>query len=232
MKTSVVCLRSIKLNKPIANEAAASAVTGLTWKSLYDFPRWNKAFQCFIDDRFTPSFQRKIPTHRMSTITAFQSRHIALLCKCTGTSFISGSVNNGFFDNKLRSLITALVGVTLFIVGEFIDSYLSSNGDSPSESMWDTLLLSTVLSLGIGFFTGGLQHFPFPNAHVGSWVVPLGFVLTLLCLAWTFTSTSSLVKPIVYYALIAIIVVSASSWGCHDGLISPCLPSRWVRRHP
>jgi hypothetical protein len=149
----------------------------------------------------------------MSTITAFQSRHIALLCKCTGTSFISGSVNNGFFDNKLRSLVTAVVGVGLFIIGTFIDNYLSNHGDAPSESMLDTLTLSIVLSLGIGFFTGGLQHFPFPNAEIAVWVVPLGFLLTMGALAWTFSHALVLIKPITYYAIIATSLAGLAYFG-------------------
>jgi hypothetical protein len=157
----------------------------------------------------------------MSTITAFQSRHIALLCKCTGTSFISGAVNNGFFDSHLRSLITAGIGVLLFVMGTFVDQYLSSHGDAPSEPMWDTLILSIVLSLGIGFFTGALQHYPFPNTQISSWVIPLGFLLTMGALAWQFNESVVLIKPIVYYAFIATLLAALTSFTV----------TRWFDKH-
>ncbi len=137
----------------------------------------------------------------MKTLTAFQVRHIALLCKCTGSSFISGSVNNGFFDHNARSLMAAAAGLVLFIVGGFIDEYLSSHNSEPSDSMLDILLVNILLSVGIGFFTGGLQHYPFPNAAIAAWVLPLGFLLTLLALAWNFKESIVLLKPITYYTL-------------------------------
>jgi hypothetical protein len=153
----------------------------------------------------------------MGTLRTFQSRHIALLFKCTGASFISGSVNNGFFENHFRSIITAGIGILLFVIGSFIDEYIASHGGSPNESMLDTLFLSIVLSLGIGFFTGGLQHFPFPNAPIGGWVVPLGFVLTMGVLAWSFRDSLVLIKPITYYGIVATLIAvllsfSVSSW--------------------
>lgn len=44
------------------------------------------------------------------------------------------------------------------------------------------MALGALLGIGIGFFTGSLQHFPDSPAR-SVWVVPLGFALSLLGLA-------------------------------------------------
>ena len=97
--------------------------------------------------------------------------HGAMLLKYSGISFISGAVNHGFFSGE-RSLWTAAVGVALFLLGAFLALHLSderqaeagdqANSNSPGtpSSLTRTLLLGALLSIGLGFFTGGLQHFP------------------------------------------------------------------------
>ena len=44
--------------------------------------------------------------------------------------------------------------------------------------------MGTLLSIGLGFFTGGLQHFPDSPAR-SAWVVPLGFAISILALMFT-----------------------------------------------
>jgi hypothetical protein len=107
---------------------------------------------------------------------SFQIRHVAMLCKYAGISFISGAVNHGMFSGE-RSLLTAALGVAVYIGGAIL---FRLNGDE--KSSWRDLLGFGVLaSVGLGFFTGGLQHFPdSPDRSV--WVVPLGFVMSL----WAF----------------------------------------------
>jgi hypothetical protein len=147
----------------------------------------------------------------MYHISTFQLRHIALLCKCTGGSLISGSVNNGFFDRHLRSLIVAIIGISLFIIGNFIDEYLAAQGDAPSESVLDILLISIFLSLGIGFFTGAIQHITFPKVPIASWVTPLGLILTIAGLGWKFKDNRVIVKLLSYYTVITTMLVAAIS---------------------
>ena len=101
--------------------------------------------------------------------------HIATLCKYAGISFIAGAVNHGFFSEE-RSLLTAGVGVLAYLLG----GVLEMRQLPASERRWlDLLGFGVVSSIGLGFFTGGLQHFPDSPAR-SAWVVPLGFAMSLL----------------------------------------------------
>ncbi len=151
----------------------------------------------------------------MYQISTFQLRHIALLCKCTGSSLISGSVNNGFFDRDVRSLIVAIIGISLFIIGNFIDEYLAAQGDAPSESVLDILLISIFLSLGIGFFTGAIQNITFLKVPIASWVTPLGLTLTIAGLGWKFKDNRVIVKLLSYYTVITTVLVTVISLTIH-----------------
>ena len=99
---------------------------------------------------------------------SFQINHLATLSKYAGISFISGAVNHGMFSEQ-RSTITALIGIVLFVLGGFLEMRLLPS----TQRQWGNLLGFGVLaSIGLGFFTGGLQHFPdSPDRSV--WVVPL-----------------------------------------------------------
>ncbi len=83
-----------------------------------------------------------------------------MLLKYSGISFISGAVNHGFFSGT-RSLWTAAIGIVLFVLGAWLEHRLSSDAtQTPRTGLLQTLVLGTLLSIGLGFFTGGLQHFP------------------------------------------------------------------------
>jgi len=101
--------------------------------------------------------------------------HFATLCKYAGISFIAGAVNHGFFSGE-RSLLTAAIGVLAFLLGGILEMRASPDG---SQRWVDLLGLGIVSSIGLGFFTGGLQHFPDSPAR-SAWVVPLGFAMSLL----------------------------------------------------
>lgn len=105
--------------------------------------------------------------------------HIATLCKYAGISFIAGAVNHGFFSGE-RSLLTAAIGVLAYIVG----GVLEMRANPESAQRWSELLgVGVVSSIGLGFFTGGLQHFPDSPAR-SAWVVPLGFVMSFAAFWW------------------------------------------------
>jgi uncharacterized cupredoxin-like copper-binding protein len=150
---------------------------------------------------------------------AFQHHHGAMLLKYSGISFISGAVNHGFFSGE-RSLWTAAIGIVLFVLGAAMAHRLGDKGtESAPASLLRTLALGALLSIGLGFFTGGLQHFPDSPAR-SAWVVPLGFFISVLALAlseahrWQRSTTA--------YVLIAGVIVSASSYGAWQ----------WLLRHP
>lgn len=149
---------------------------------------------------------------------AFQHHHGAMLLKYSGISFISGAVNHGFFSGE-RSLWTAAVGIVLFVLGAALEHRLSDSPQERDQGLIRTLALGTLLSIGLGFFTGGLQHFPDSPAR-SAWVVPLGFALSVPALAlsgglaWRRSST--------VYAGVLGLLVAGGSYGAWQ----------WLERHP
>ena len=112
------------------------------------------------------------------THTSFGKQHGIMLMKYAGISFISGAVNHGFFTGA-RSLWTAAIGIVLFVVGAWLEHRASDAKNS--QGLAQSLFMGTLLSIGLGFFTGGLQHFPDSPAR-SAWVVPLGFFISVIAL--------------------------------------------------
>jgi uncharacterized cupredoxin-like copper-binding protein len=137
---------------------------------------------------------------------SFATTHTATLLKYGGISFIAGAVNHGMFSES-RSLITASIGVFFYLLGSWLEMRLQ---DAERLSWADVLGVGIVSSIGLGFFTGGLQHFPdSPDRSV--WVVPLGFALSLLAMYYMDWRTRLSIKRFITYALFSIAVVSACS---------------------
>jgi len=149
----------------------------------------------------------------------FQQHHGAMLLKYAGISFISGAVNHGFFSEQ-RSLWTAAIGMVLFVLGAWMEHSLrDTTADAPQTGLLQTLVLGALLSIGLGFFTGGLQHFPDSPAR-SAWVVPLGFVVSVVALALS-TSHAWQRSATVYVTLVGLLVTGGSygAW-------------QWLAQHP
>ena len=150
---------------------------------------------------------------------AFQHHHGAMLLKYAGISFISGAVNHGFFSGE-RSLWTAAIGIVLFVLGAALEHRLGDSEAEPAQAgLLRTLVLGALLSIGLGFFTGGLQHFPDSPAR-SAWVVPLGFFISVLALA--LSTSHAWHRSTTAYVLVAGTLVSAGSYGAWQ----------WLQRHP
>ena len=140
--------------------------------------------------------------------TSFQTQHSAMLLKYSGISFISGAVNPGFFRGE-RSLWTTAVGIVLFVAGAWMEHRSQNNSESLIASLW----VGTLLSIGLGFFTGGLQHFPDSPAR-SAWVVPLGFAISIVALM--FTLKMRMQRALLAYSLSLGLVVCGSSWAAYE----------------
>jgi drug/metabolite transporter (DMT)-like permease len=66
------------------------------------------------------------------------------------------SYDHGFFSGQ-RSLITAGIGVLAYLLGGILERRAHPGS---SQSWADMLGVGIVAAVGLGFFTGGLQHFP------------------------------------------------------------------------
>ena len=141
-------------------------------------------------------------------MTTLSMQHITTLCKYTGISFIAGAVTHGAFSEQ-RSLLTAGIGVVLFVSS----LALERRGSQTSTGEWlKALLLGVATAVSLGFFTGGIQHFP-DSPLRSAWVVPLGFVMSYVALV--LSSDSELVKDTKawIYGLVASGVVAMFSFG-------------------
>lgn len=138
---------------------------------------------------------------------SFELHHVAMLCKYAGISFISGAVNHGMFSGE-RSLLTALLGVGVYLIG----AVLYRSVDEEQTSWRDLLGYGVVASIGLGFFTGGLQHFP-DSPGRSLWVVPLGFTMSLIAF-YALEGRGALSRnALIRYGMISIIIVTMSSIG-------------------
>lgn len=147
----------------------------------------------------------------------FQDQHGSMLLKYSGISFISGSVNHGFFSGE-RSLWTAATGIALFVLGLWLEHRGPARADRDG-SLWNTVLWGTLLSVGLGFFTGGLQHFP-DSPGRSAWVVPLGFAISVAALLVQQQGRATRATA-TYIAVVGALVLagSAGAW-------------QWLERHP
>jgi uncharacterized cupredoxin-like copper-binding protein len=137
---------------------------------------------------------------------SFATTHTATLLKYGGISFIAGAVNHGMFS-ETRSVITAAFGVFFYLLGSWLEMRLQ---DAQRLSWADVLGLGIVSSIGLGFFTGGLQHFPdSPDRSV--WVVPLGFALSLLAMYFMDWRSRISINRLITYAVFSSTVVAACS---------------------
>jgi uncharacterized cupredoxin-like copper-binding protein len=136
----------------------------------------------------------------------FSSQHLSTVLKYGGISFIAGAVNHGFFSES-RSLWTAGFGVLFYLLG----SWIEMRHQAEAGKTWrDVLGAGIVFSIGIGFFTGGLQHFP-DSPERSLWVVPLGFALSVMAMYMLEDAGTSSRKNVALYGLAATAVVVAGS---------------------
>ena len=145
----------------------------------------------------------------------FAQSHIATLFKYGGISFIAGAVNHGFFS-EARSIWTAGFGVLFYLLGSWLDI---RNREMRGVRWGDVLGFGLISSIGLGFFTGGLQHFP-DSPDRSLWVVPLGFVLSLFAMYFMDWRGQLRVRALVTYGLVAFAVVmagSATAWSVLQG---------------
>jgi uncharacterized cupredoxin-like copper-binding protein len=136
----------------------------------------------------------------------FPLSHIASLCKYTGISFTAGAITHGFFSGE-RAIWTAVFGIVIYLVGGALEKF---NNPDKEHSWTDVLIVGIVASIGLGFFTGGLQHFPDSPAR-SSWVVPVGFAMSLLAMYLLEGKGKVKVKSVFIYGLVSLALVIAAS---------------------
>lgn len=101
-------------------------------------------------------------------------RHTATLLQYIGIGLISGAISHGFFSG-FRSLVTAVIGVVVFVVGLAYERNLSGS----KIDMGRVLLIGVVFSISTAMVAGGFQHF-LDSPWRSAWIIPLGYFISLL----------------------------------------------------
>jgi uncharacterized cupredoxin-like copper-binding protein len=136
----------------------------------------------------------------------FPISHISSLCKYTGISFTAGAITHGFFSGE-RSFWTAAFGIAIYLVGGTLEKIANPDKD---HSWTDVLVIGIVASIGLGFFTGGLQHFPDSPAR-SFWVVPVGFAMSLLAMYLMEGKGKVKMKSVFIYGAISLALIIGAS---------------------
>ena len=139
----------------------------------------------------------------------FTTDHISMALKYGGISFIAGAVSHGVFSGQ-RSLVTALIGLIAFIIGAWLENRNKEDAKKSKHEFLKTIAISSLLGVSLGFFSGSLQHFP-DSPFRSVWVVPLGFLLSLIALALSYKQP--ITAKIKRYAISSFVVVLSGSIG-------------------
>jgi uncharacterized cupredoxin-like copper-binding protein len=146
-------------------------------------------------------------SHIANTYMNFPITHISSLCKYTGISFTAGAITHGFFSGE-RAIWTAAFGIAIYLIGGVLEKIANPNKD---HSWTDILAIGIVASIGLGFFTGGLQHFPDSPAR-SAWVVPVGFLMSLIAMFMMEGKDKVKIKSLLVYGAISTTIVVAASF--------------------
>jgi len=136
----------------------------------------------------------------------FQLDHISSLFKYTGISFTAGAITHGFFSEE-RSFWTAILGVIFYLIGSVLAKLANPN---EGHTWTSVLFIGIFASIGLGFFTGGLQHFP-DSPSRSLWVVPVGFLMSLIAVYLMEGKEAASKKYVLVYAAIGSALVTTAS---------------------
>jgi len=137
----------------------------------------------------------------------FPLNHISSLCKYTGISFNAGAITHGFFTGE-HAIWSALFGIAIYLVGGVLEKIANRDKD---HSWTNILAIGILASIGLGFFTGGLLHFPDSPAR-SSWVVPVGFGMSLVAMYLMNGKDKIKINSLIVYGAISMAIVVIASF--------------------
>jgi len=136
----------------------------------------------------------------------FPFSHISSLCKYSGISFTAGAISHEFFSGE-RTIWIAVFGIAIYLVGCILEKI--TNPDI-GHSWTDVLAIGIVAPISLGFFTGGLQHFSDSPAR-SSWVVSVGFAMSLLAIYLMEGKSKVKMRSVLIYGAISLALVIIAS---------------------
>lgn len=150
----------------------------------------------------------------------FSRAHFSTLIKYIGISFITGAISHWFFSGT-RSLLTGAFGIFCFIIWTLLEE--------DTTNTWQTIIAGTILAVGIGSVTGGLQHFP-DSPERSVLIIPIGYIISVLFFAsihkyiltkkeYFYISISSIFMLVLSIGIFFLIENTGITWHSHDNVI-------------
>lgn len=125
----------------------------------------------------TPSAAPTVPA-QPSVRTQLLLPFLAYFLMLASTSFIAGGiVHLGLGENPTFYMSLAVVGVVCFTIGNYLQEYVIRKNER-GTGIAKFLLVSFVLSVGMGMMTGGVQHF-LDNPPYSTILIPVGLLLAV-----------------------------------------------------
>lgn len=100
--------------------------------------------------------------------------HTATLLQYIGIGLISGAISHGFFSG-FRSLVTAVIGVGVFVIWLTYERYLVGS----KVDLGRVLLIGIIFSISTAMVAGGIQHF-LDSPWRSVWIIPLWYCISLI----------------------------------------------------
>jgi hypothetical protein len=125
----------------------------------------------------------------------YNKQHLVSLLGYLWIWFIGGSISHGFFS-WTRSFIMAIIGIILFILGEYLKW---------GEKHYGHLIVGWLIySIAVGMVSGGLQHF-LDSPLRSLWIIPVGWIISTIIFPYKEGLTKAKIgKSILIWALISV----------------------------
>ncbi len=130
---------------------------------------------------------------------------ISHILRYVGVGLISGSVVHAgtLGGGSTRYIVLILLGVIAFVVGTILEERKKSD-----TSLATYVLISVVLSLGVGMVSGGTQHY-LDGPVYASFLIPLGLGVGYLAFMYRDYKTKMSLKRIIGIALFVVVSFGA-----------------------
>jgi hypothetical protein len=130
------------------------------------------------------------------------SRYIAFVGMFVGAGFISGSIVHMGEGINTWDVSVLIVGIIFFLTSTCVQEFVFKKRNFKDAQVFQFLLYSIVLAIGVGMASGGIQHFVDTPAY-SSYLVPTGLGLGVIAF---FLKEKEVFAPKKWLQIISIVV--------------------------
>lgn len=138
--------------------------------------------------------------------------YLGYVLNFVGAGMVSGGVVHYPLNEAFYGALT-IIGSFVFTAGALLNEYLAGNKIKSLWSLFRVVVVSLLLSFGIGMLSGGIQHFTdFPDR--ATVLVPVGLLLSYLAFCVKHNSIGNgLVKKTLVGGAVIVVLASSSYVG-------------------